>query len=156
MGTIVMPTAACYAYLTEILSPRGEVYKGPFRDQAGMRPRLSRTRLAPRGAALCISEKVRPQILGALLTLLAQDFNAGPTTQLPNRKTKWQKLEESIPYLIGNCGGTWVGTVTELQKVLNFPIHVNPLGRYLKETESLNVTRVKNDKVVTLTLTLAS
>jgi hypothetical protein len=101
-------------------------------------------------------EKVRPQILGALLTLLAQDFNAGPATQLPNRKTKWQKLEESIPYLIGNCGGTWVGTVTELQKALNFPIHVNPLGRYLKQTESLNVTKVKNYRVVTLTLALAS
>ena len=98
-------------------------------------------------------EKQRPQILAALLTLLSRDFDK-PPVHLPNRKTKWQKIEESIPCLIEKQGGAWQGTVTDLQQSLNFPVSINALGRYLEETKSLEVTRTKNNKTVTVTLTL--
>jgi hypothetical protein len=96
-------------------------------------------------------EKQRPQILGALLTLLSRDFDATPS-HLPNRKTKRRKIEESIPSLVEQHGGTWSGTVTDLQQALNFPVTVNALGRYLEQTKSLHVTRKKNDTTVTVTL----
>ena len=97
-------------------------------------------------------EKLRPQILGALLTLLSQTFDA-PPAHLPNRKTKRQKIEESIPLLIQKQGGGWQGTVTDLQQALNLPVTTHVLGRYLKKTEFFEVTSKKSNKVVTLTIT---
>ena len=98
-------------------------------------------------------ETERPQILGALLTLLSQDFHAKPA-YFPNRKTKSQKIEESIPLLLAQNNGQWQGTVTDLVAALNLPITTQALGRYLNQTETLNVVRKKNNKIATVALTL--
>jgi len=101
-------------------------------------------------------EKLRPEILGALLTLLSQTFDAKPAN-LCNRKTKRQKIEESIPLLIKEAAGRWQGTATDLKKALPFEVTPKALGQYLKEAiekKSLNVTRKKNNGTITLYLSI--
>lgn len=97
-------------------------------------------------------EEMRPAILGALLTLLSRDFD-GARVLCPNRKTKSQKIAESVPEFVAEQGGTWTGTVTELQAALNFPVSTKALGHYLDHTQAFEVIRKKSDKTKTVILT---
>jgi hypothetical protein len=89
-------------------------------------------------------EAMRSQILGALLTLLALNFNR-PTPFLPNRKTKNQKIEKCVTDFLKTQGGSWQGTATDLAnhvgRALAGPLSPKALSQALDEMESLIVTR---------------
>src|ERR1043166_7465440 len=89
-------------------------------------------------------EQLRPALLGALLTLLVRDFDQ-PRYLVPNRKTEKQKIEESVPAFVAEQGGEWSGSVTGLKAALPFDVSIQALGRYLKETEALEVIHKKSN-----------
>ena len=89
-------------------------------------------------------EPMRPQILGALLTLLVQNFNT-PPPNLPNRKTKKQKIEQAVTEFLKQSGGSWQGTVSDLVGQISAcpSLSSEALGRALNEMKSLIVTHLK-------------
>jgi hypothetical protein len=86
-------------------------------------------------------EQMRPQILGALLTLLVKTFNDRPPF-LPNRRTKNQKIEQSVTDFLKKNGGAWQGTAAELCIHVAQTLICSPeaMGKAVNEMKSLIVT----------------
>ena len=76
-------------------------------------------------------EALQPELLGALLTLLARQFEH-PQPCRPNRKEKNQKIVESVTALLNQHDGYWVGTATELVQAASLPISPKAIGQFLR------------------------
>jgi hypothetical protein len=99
-------------------------------------------------------EALHPELLGALLTLLASQFNH-PEPVRPNRKEKNQKIEESVTCLLNQHDGHWKGTVTELIQATGLKISTKALGQFLWHEEHENyhadLTRFRTRRLIALT-----
>ena len=99
-------------------------------------------------------EALQPELLGALLTLLASQFGH-PQPVRPNRKEKNQKIEESVTCLLNQQHGHWEGTATELIQATGLRISTKALGQFLWHEEHENyhadLTRFRTRRRVTLT-----
>jgi hypothetical protein len=84
-------------------------------------------------------EAMRPQILGALLTLLVDTFDTAPPF-LPNRKTKNQKLEETVTEFLKTNQGAWTGTATALITHLGLSISPETITHALKQMTTIQLT----------------
>jgi hypothetical protein len=99
-------------------------------------------------------DRMQPAILGALLSLLARDFDA-PSPHLPNRKSKLEKIDVSVTAVVRENGGAWEGTVTELLHRTGLPTNTNALGRVLADLPSLTLEKNKTRQARIVHLTLA-
>ena len=98
-------------------------------------------------------DALHPQILGALLTLLMLRFDTPPPF-LPNRKSRNQKIEETVTdFLQANADpetGAWTGTLGNLAKAMaaqnlikEGELSPETLGRLLDRLKSIVVTRLQ-------------
>jgi len=83
-------------------------------------------------------EAIQPEVHGALLTLLARQFNDHKPCP-PNRKEKNQKIEESVTALLNQQNGHWEGTVTRLIQATGLKISPKAVGQYLKHEDHPSV-----------------
>ena len=109
----------------------------------------------PQSEILREFEALQPELLGALLTLLARQFEH-PQPVRPNRKEKNQKIEESVTCLLNQHDGHWKGTVTELIQASGLKISTKALGQFLWHEEHDNyhadLTRFRKRRRITLEL----
>jgi hypothetical protein len=89
----------------------------------------------PQSEILAEFEALRPELLGAFLTLLSRQIDH-PEPCPPNRKEKNQKIEQSVTALINQSDGTWKGTVTDLLQATGLKISRKAMGQFLKEEEN--------------------